>query len=96
MPESALPKRSDADEGHEYPEKDRADGIRAPLVLIEATELESCGLRQVYGARGVQGCIRGHRNSNRSVKGVFVSGLRGFGCIWRSNRTVGAVRNICR
>lgn len=46
-PHSALPKRSDADEEHDYPEKDRADGVRPPLILIEATEMEGCGLRQV-------------------------------------------------
>ncbi len=41
----ALPERSDADEEHDYPEKDRGNGVRTPLILIEATELKGCGLR---------------------------------------------------
>ena len=66
-PQSALPKRGDADEEHDYPEKDGADGVRAPLTLIEATELDRCRLRHLRGTqggrwhgRGVRDCMRGH------------------------------------
>ena len=46
-PQSALPERSDADEEHDYAEKDRADSVWTPLILVEASELKGCGLRQV-------------------------------------------------
>ena len=82
-PQSALPERSDADEEHDYAEKDRTDGVWAPLILVETTELKGCRLRQVRGAqiwgyrgRGVQGWVRGHRALFRSVRGIFVSGGR--------------------
>ena len=79
----ALPKRSDADEEHDYPEKDRGNGVRTPLILIEVTKLEGRGLRQGRGnqawgqcGRGIRGCMcmRGHRDYFRSVKEVCVSG----------------------
>lgn len=76
-PQSALPKRSDADDEHDYAEKDRTDGVRAPLVLTEAAELEGGGLRRVCSAqrcgRGVQGWIRGHRDLFESVRREFFS-----------------------
>ena len=66
-PQSALPKRDDADKEHDYPEKDGTDGVRAPLTLIRATEWGHCRLRHLRGTqgwrwrgRGVRRCMRGH------------------------------------
>ena len=81
-PQSALPKRDDADEEHDYAEKDGADGVRAPLTLIEATEWGRCQLRHLRGTqgwrwrgRGVRDCMRRHCDLFGMFKRVCVSDL---------------------
>lgn len=46
-PQSALPERCDADEEHDYAEKDRPDGVWAPLILIGVAGIGARRLRRV-------------------------------------------------
>ena len=96
-----MPKRDNADEEHDYPEKDGSDGVRAPLTLVEAAEWGRCRLRHLRGTRcwkwrgrGVRGCMRGHWDLLRVFVRVCVRGLGDGLDATEDTRIVGVARKI--